>query len=843
MSDLASGVAETMVAEGPATSADDHHGQDGASFAHGAILAKRWELLGLLGVGGMGSVYRARDVELDEIVAVKVLRRELARSAAMVERFRREVKLARRVTHPNVARTFDIGEDGELRFLTMELLDGRPLSSLLARERRLPLGRIAAIGRSICAGLAAAHAADVVHRDLKPDNVLLTRDGRVVITDFGIARALEIEGSAGDTQGAVVGTPLYMAPEQIAHDAPIGPATDLYALGCMLFEMATGAPPWSGPTPLAIAAARLIAPAPSLAITVPELPTAFVALVERLLARAASARPSSAGEVGDILERIAAATSSPGVSLLPPAGAPSIRAGASPSGLAPSFGGGPSLGGGQSLGGGSTPWASIKTVAVLPIDNRGDGADAYLAAGLTDDLVDLLSASPRLRVRPRAVAERAQAESGTAWPGPRDPRDIGRDLEVQVVVSGELRRQGDTLQVNVRVVTVEDGFQLWAGRFRAPAAEFLRIGDEAAAAIAEVLVARLAAPRAAPTDPRALDLYLRGRFLLRRNWAATPEATPLLREAAELAPQDLAIRLTYARALVRAVSVGELPQESANTAWEIVDSALRESPRLAEALLARASLHLLRGATLEAVKDLRVAIVGAPDLQEALASLGDIMADAGMTERARATLGRAIELDPMHLSPRLALARLEVLFGDPSRGRILLGEPPGAGGDREVYWISRARLALWNGDRAEAELVQRECVEALAPAAGDPSATLIVSPELAFLRRVATLIAGATLGHAPSVDAAVRQQIGVTGSAGPRVRAFRHQFRAEVLATLGERELAVESVAAAEANGAFDVMWVERCPALDPLRAIPAFADAMERIRARAALVREALTE
>jgi serine/threonine protein kinase len=173
----------------------------------------------------MGSVYRARDRELDELVAVKVLRRELVAEPGMMERFRREVKLARRVTHRNVARVFDIGEHAGEKFITMELIDGESLAARLTRDGALRIGDAVTIAMSIGDGLAAAHAAGVVHRDLKPDNVLLAEDGRVVVTDFGIARAIAAPGGSKRTVGMIVGTPEYMAPEQI-EGGPVDARTD-----------------------------------------------------------------------------------------------------------------------------------------------------------------------------------------------------------------------------------------------------------------------------------------------------------------------------------------------------------------------------------------------------------------------------------------------------------------------------------------------------------------------------------------------------------------------------------------------------------------------------------------
>jgi serine/threonine-protein kinase len=216
------------------------------------VLAGRYELLGLVGTGGMGSVYRARDRELDEIVALKMLRRELVDAPGMLARFRQEVKLARKVTHRNVARTFDIGEHAGDKFLTMELVEGESLANLLHREKKLELARVIELVEAICSALSAAHAAEVVHRDLKPDNVLLAKDGRVVVTDFGIARA--VTSDAQPTIGAPIGTPAYMAPEQLEGSHPIDARADLYALGAMTYELLTGQQPWTGDSAYAVAA-------------------------------------------------------------------------------------------------------------------------------------------------------------------------------------------------------------------------------------------------------------------------------------------------------------------------------------------------------------------------------------------------------------------------------------------------------------------------------------------------------------------------------------------------------------------------------------------------------------
>jgi tetratricopeptide (TPR) repeat protein/predicted Ser/Thr protein kinase len=204
----------------------------------GKILADRYDVIELLGTGGMGAVYRARDRELDEVVALKVIRVELARDPAAVDRFRSEVKLARRVTHANVARTFELGMADGVMFCTMELVDGEPLTEKLRRARRLEVSEAVSIACALLDGLAAAHEANVIHRDIKPDNILLARDGRVVVADFGVAAMLATGSEAS-------GTPAYMAPEQ-AIGKPPTPASDVYSVGIVLYETITGRRAFSG---------------------------------------------------------------------------------------------------------------------------------------------------------------------------------------------------------------------------------------------------------------------------------------------------------------------------------------------------------------------------------------------------------------------------------------------------------------------------------------------------------------------------------------------------------------------------------------------------------------------
>jgi serine/threonine-protein kinase len=328
----------------------------------GRTLAGRYDLLALIGAGGMGAVYRAYDRDLDELVALKVIKAELARQPAMVDRFRHEVKLARRVTHGNVARTFEIGHADGVMYCTMELVEGESLHARLEREHKLALDDAAAIAAALCEGLAAAHAVGVIHRDIKPDNVLLSTGGRVVLADFGVAAA-----AADAHTGQLTGTPAYMAPEQ-ARGEPPAPATDVYAVGVLLFEMATGLRAFPGGLVETLVAKQDVA---RLEVPPGIVPPELAQVIGRATAREPADRVATAAELGRMLAPWAGT------------GACSATEACATTGSRR-----------------TTEIRELRTIVVVP--PTGDDARLHLAAGVHEELLQRLVRRPHLRVLPRA---------------------------------------------------------------------------------------------------------------------------------------------------------------------------------------------------------------------------------------------------------------------------------------------------------------------------------------------------------------------------------------------------------------------------------------------------------
>jgi serine/threonine-protein kinase len=731
------------------------------------VLADRYEILALLGAGGMGTVYRARDLELDELVALKVMRRELLETPGILDRFRREAKLARRVTHKNVARVFDIGEHGGERFLTMELVDGESLSALLAREGALPLARVAEIAGGIVEGLGAAHAAGVVHRDLKPDNVLMAKDGRVVITDFGIARALEI-GGAAKTMGGLVGTPAYMAPEQVEGKSDVDARADIYAFGALLYELMTGRRAWQGDAPFAVAAARLISPPPDPRAVRPDLPTAWAEIVLRAMARSPADRPASIAEVGSVLASL------------------TIPAAASPIAPPPAS---------TLLGAPSPPPTGEKAVAVLPFRNAGAPDDDYLAEELTDDLIDALSMTRGLKVRARGAVQRFRGVE-------QDPREIGRELGVQVVVEGSVRRARGNVRINARLLSVADGFQLWAKRFDRPEQEVLSINDEAARAIAEALTVNAGAhAREAPSDPVAIDLYIRARHEYRKFWpGSVRRSIELFDQALALAPNDPLLLSGQAIALARLAFFEGAA--GASRARGVAERAVAAAPLLGEAHLALGSALFQGGEMIGAVRALRNAVQKAPGLAEAHAALGRLLVEIGAVDEGLRRLEAARALD----------AEMHLVYPEILRVKALLGKWDEAEAVLEVlrrpetmtsYWTFRARLALWQRRMDDAHSFISQIPE------GDMS-----------LRTPRMLLEILKNREVPP-DAAEIERTEAAG--GSRRITFMMQMRAELLGYLDKHEQVVEALSRAAASGLIDLLWLERCPLLDEARKDPRY--------------------
>ncbi|HZW89773.1 MAG TPA: serine/threonine-protein kinase, partial [Myxococcaceae bacterium] len=404
--DTAAGVPPTMRRPGQSTVGLERGTSPEADLpllAPGEQLAGRFTILRFVARGGMGAVYEATDVILRSRVALKVLEGRITADPAAMERFRREVLLARRVSHPNVCRVYELYEattasGTPVSFLTMEFLDGETLATRLSREGRFTSSQALPLVQQMCEGLAAAHAEGVIHRDFKSSNVMLvpragesaTGSTRVVITDFGVARALEERrGTEALTGGAgFLGTPEYMAPEQVT-GGEISPATDVYALGVVLYQMVTGALPFTGDTPMAIAVRRIDTAPPRPDLAAPGLDPRWSRAILRCLDRDPRHRFQRAPDVAAALisgqRRARWPVVLGALAILAVALVLGMRLGRAPTPAQP------------------VAHAQQPSIAVLPFVDMSPGHDQeYFSDGVAQEILNALAQVPELRVVARS---------------------------------------------------------------------------------------------------------------------------------------------------------------------------------------------------------------------------------------------------------------------------------------------------------------------------------------------------------------------------------------------------------------------------------------------------------
>jgi eukaryotic-like serine/threonine-protein kinase len=663
--------------------------REGLQRSLGSAFTVERELTG----GGMSRVFVALDTSLGRRVVVKVLPAELAASVS-VDRFKREIMLAATLQHPHIVGVLTAGEIDGMPYFTMPFVEGESLRTRVEREGQLSVGRTVSILKDVARALAYAHERGVVHRDIKPDNVLLAGTSATV-TDFGIAKALlgsiatdpmQQVSTSGEhrkdgttttgsksalTQlGTTLGTPAYMAPEQAAADPATDHRADIYAFGIMAYEMLVGQVPFKSKTPQALLAAQLTATPPPIPARRTDVPVALARLIMQCLEKERDKRPQSAREIAELLEHpdmVSGAFASAPVSAakrrkpwmvaaaavvvlaLAGAGVNAMFKRPAATTVPP-----------QQVAAAAAAAAAerARSIVVLPFVNIGrDSADAYLADGLTNDLINALARVQGLRVTSRSVATSAREKFSSA-------SEVGKALNVGRVLEGTVQRAGNRIRVTARVTNTDDGFMVWSDMFERELKDVFAVQDEISRAIADALGAQMAATPAAAaargdaergtTDEVAYDMYLRGRhFFEQRGEAPLRRALDLFNQAAKKDP-------AFARAQAGLAGVySVLPQYSAESpdrvfapAMAAATKAIQLDSTLAEAYAARAVLQTGRWQWRAAEQDYRKAIALEPRNAAAHQWYGEMLMVVNRGADAVSQLKIAAEADPV--SPVIA---------------------------------------------------------------------------------------------------------------------------------------------------------------------------------------------
>jgi serine/threonine-protein kinase len=608
-------------------------------------LADRYRLERELGQGGMATVYLAHDLKHDRRVAIKVLRAELTHGLG-AERFLAEIRTTAGLTHPHILPLFDSGTTGELFYYVMPYIEGESVRDRLERDRRLPVDEALRVAREVADALAYAHERGIVHRDIKPENVLLSR-GHAFVADFGIARALDVAGTRLTITGMAVGTPAYMSPEQAFGEKDVDQRSDIYSLGCLVYEMLVGTPPFAAPTAEAMLVKRLTEAPPQVSALLNGIPAVVDAAVRRAMAREADDRFQSVQRFAEALAQVGA-----------PAAAPTAS----------------------------------RSVAVLPFANMSaDPADEFFADGITEEIINALAQIDGLQVAARTSCFAFKGRS-------EDLRAVGEKLGVATVLEGSVRKAGSRLRVTAQLINVADGYHLWSERYDRELVDVFALQDELAGAIATKLQLSLARSGrgAGPRNVAAYELLLKGRVLVTRRgrWlhdamacfeqavaldpelaeahallgdchrifalyelAPAPERMPLARAAAERA---LAIDPDQVEAMATLASIAAVYDWDMKASSEATDRLLVRHPTHVRALCERAATLFAWADAGPAewersLQDIRRA--GAIDPLNAWVAgiLGMTLCLAGRLEEGLAESRRAVALDPANFTSRWAL--------------------------------------------------------------------------------------------------------------------------------------------------------------------------------------------
>ena len=570
-----------------------------------------------IGRGGMAIVYLGRDLRYDRVVAIKVMRPEILASVGGT-RFLREIQIAAKLSHPHILPLFDSGEALGFHYYVMPFVDGESLRERLTRENMLAVDAAVRVGIEVANGLAHAHGQGVVHRDVKPENIMLA-GGTAVLTDFGIARAVDADGGRLTGTGLLVGSPAYMSPEQAT--GAVDHRTDVYALGCVLYEMLAGAPPFAGPSAMSLLASHTSKAVPPLRERRGDVSAECESVVLRALAKKPEDRFATMEELAVALQQVASGT----------AVMQSLRT--------------------------SVDRPSQRSLAILPFEDLSPSRDQeYFCEGVAEELRSTLSRVEGLQVSSRRSAAAVQGKG-------LDVPAIGRELGVTHVLEGTVRSALDRLRVSVTLSGTSDGFQVWSERYDRRMDDVFEIQDDIARRVAAAL--RIHLTSVVPGHDRgtrnleAYRAYLRGRH----HWNRRTERS--LRQSVVQMEEAISIDPAYAQAYAGLadswVTLGIYgatpPLEAMARALEAAAKALELDPSLAEALVVRGAVRALRDWQWDAAEqDFREAITldpGYPTGHHWLAN--HVLMPTGRFDEASRALASALELDPG--SPTVALSQ------------------------------------------------------------------------------------------------------------------------------------------------------------------------------------------
>jgi TolB-like protein len=695
-----------------------------------AALSGRYAIDRELGRGGMATVYLARDLRHDRPVALKVLHAAIATTLG-AERFQQEIRLAARLQHPHILSVHDSGEvpgdasSAPLLWFTMPFVDGESLRDRLNRETQLPVEDALRITREAADALEYAHRQGIIHRDIKPENILLMT-GHALVADFGIARALASAGGERLTEtGLTLGTPAYMSPEQASGERALDARTDVYSLGCVLWEMLAGEPPFSAPTVQAMIARRFTAvprPLRELRETVPE---AVEHAAAKALAKSPADRYGSAAEFARALGESRSGETRAFEPLAAPVPAGRFRRFPLTAALTIGFllGLGVLFGWLRRHGPEASLDAGPRRLAVLPFENLGAPQEEYFADGVTDEIRGKLAGLPGLQVT-------ARSSSGQYKRTTKAPAEIGRELGVDYLLTGTVRWEkgaaGSRVRVSPELIQVSTGSTKWQQPFDAALSDVFQVQADVASRVAGALNLALEPPKQQELAERpttslaAYDAFLKGEDAAQGIWGINPSE---LRRAAGYFEQAVALDSTFvlawaqlSRLLSYAYFIGTPNPSDAERARLAADRALALGPTRAAGRLARGDYQRnVTNDNAEAHAEYAEGLRLAPNDLDLLTGAALAEQSLGRWEEARAQLQQTLALDPRSISTARRLAFSLLWTRRYPEALAVSDEALKLGPAHLQARSTRAMIYLAQGDLVRARQVVRETPPEIEP--------------------------------------------------------------------------------------------------------------------------------
>lgn len=625
-----------------------------------SLFAERYEILEELGKGGMGEVYWAIDKTLNEEIAIKVLKPEIAADKRMIERFKNELKLARKIAHRNVCKMYDLNEFEEIPYITMEYVEGENLKSLIQRKGKLSINEAIDIVRQVSEGLAEAHDLGIVHRDLKPQNIMIDKKNMAKIMDFGISRSTE---TPGITQtGMIIGTPDYISPEQ-AEGQRVDQRSDLYSVGVIIFEMTTGRLPFEGESALSIVIKHKTETPPSPSEINREISGDLNRVILKCLEKDPKKRFHTARELLAGLTKLEQKTSSVEGPEIP-----------------------------------SESQGKVNSIAVLPFKDMSPQRDQdYFCEGLAEELINALTQVNGLNVAARTSSFSLKGKE-------EDIRGIGKRLNVESVLEGSVRKSGNRIRITAQLTSVSDGYHLWAQRFDRNIEDIFAVQDEIAMAVVEKLKVKLLEGEEEKLTKRhtqnkeAYQLYLKGRYHWNRR---SPKDMILAVDNFQRAiDKDQSYALPYAGIADVFNTLAEFgfisPQESYLKSKSLLQKALEIDDSLSEIYSSLALITYCYEWDLPtAERHARRAIELNPQNMYGHITLGEILGTWGRNEEALEEAKMGIEADPLSSMFQAFYGIILGVSGHMEEGREQLQRAIAMEPDQSMFhlWLGMTYLA------------------------------------------------------------------------------------------------------------------------------------------------------